>query len=146
MSICCPGSLPHLIVSLCTDTLSKLHLVLLFLQAPISDHIRPIALSAITRFVEWVEFNVLLMQECKLLLLLYTFISLEELKTASCECLLVILARKAGPRGTQTEPTEKHCHNDVMQQPFIALVPFPGFSPVLGCCTLRNQKVGVGAQ
>lgn len=70
------------------------NLVLLFHQAPISDHLRPIALSAITRFVEWVEFNVLLMQECKLLLLLYTFISLEELKTAACECLLVILARK----------------------------------------------------
>ena len=38
----------------------------------------------------------LLMQDCKLLVLLYTFISSEELKTAACECLLVILARKAG--------------------------------------------------
>ena len=88
------------------------NLVLLFHQAPTSDHLRPIALSAITRFVEWVEFNVLLMQECKLLLLLYTFISLEELKTASCECLLVILARKAGLRGTQTLQTKEYFWTD----------------------------------
>ena len=40
----------------------------------------------------------------------------------------------------QTEPTEKHCHNDVMQQPFIALVPFPGFSPVFGLLYVTQPK------
>jgi len=52
------------------------------------------ALSAVTSFAEWVDFVVLFTRECKLLVLLYKFITTEELKRVACECLLVILSRK----------------------------------------------------
>ena len=58
------------------------------------SHLRQVALSSMSSFVEWVEFDVLLMQECKLLSLLYTFLEDENLKTPACECLLHILSRK----------------------------------------------------
>lgn len=64
------------------------------LQSPPVPQLLPTALAAVTSFVEWLDFKVLLMRDCRLLELLYSLISSEELKTAACECLLVILARK----------------------------------------------------
>ena len=62
---------------------------------PVSQfHLRSVALSTVCSFAGWAEFEVLLVEQCKLLKLLYTLLDDETLKTQSCECLLHILARK----------------------------------------------------
>lgn len=53
-----------------------------------------IALSTIASFVEWVDFETILMADAKLIKLLYTFLGIEDLKTVACECLLLIVSRK----------------------------------------------------
>ena len=53
-----------------------------------------VALSALTYYVEWLDWTALLAEDCKLLTLLYSFIAVEQLKTDACECLLAILSRK----------------------------------------------------
>ena len=63
-------------------------------QSPLAKHLTLTALNTVTVFSEWLEFDVLLMKECKMLVMLYNFINCEELKTAACECLAVILSRK----------------------------------------------------
>ncbi len=63
-------------------------------QSPLSEPLRQTALSTIVSFVEWVEFPTLLMEDAKLIKLLYNLIGMEELKTVACECLLPILSRK----------------------------------------------------
>ena len=55
-----------------------------------------VSLSTIVSFVEWVDFGTVLIDDAKVIRLLYAFIGVEELKTVACECLLVILARKVG--------------------------------------------------
>ncbi len=56
--------------------------------------LRAASLDTLSSLLEWVEFDVLLGEECKLLSLLCTQLAVEQLKTKSAECLLVILARK----------------------------------------------------
>ena len=65
-----------------------------FVQTPLSEPLRQTALSTIASFVDWVEFPTLLMEDAKLIKLLYTFIGVEDLKTLACQCLLSILSRK----------------------------------------------------
>ncbi len=68
--------------------------IFFFVQSPLSEPLRQTALSTIASFVEWVEFPTLLVEDAKLIKLLYTLIGSEELKTLACECLLFILSRK----------------------------------------------------
>ena len=67
-------------------------------KVPDQSHLRQVALSSITSFVEWVEFDVVLMHDCKLLKILYSFLEDESLKTPACECLLHILSRKVSEK------------------------------------------------
>ena len=64
------------------------------IQVPEVPALCGIALSALTYYVEWLDWSELLTCDCKLLRLLYSFISVEQLKTDACECLLAILSRK----------------------------------------------------
>ncbi|XP_064400527.1 exportin-5-like [Halichondria panicea] len=75
------------------------------LESPLSEPLRRTALSTIVSFVEWVEFPTLLMEDAKLIKLLYNLIGVEELKTVACECLLPILSRKGDVRKTEGDRT-----------------------------------------
>ena len=66
-------------------------------QFPAVASLCGVALSTITVYVEWIGWGDLLSHDCKLLRLLYSFISVEQLKTGACECLLAILSRKVCP-------------------------------------------------
>ena len=63
-------------------------------QVPAVPSLCGIALSTLTCYVEWMDWSDLLYDDCKLLRLLYSFISVEQLKINACECLLAILSRK----------------------------------------------------
>ena len=58
-------------------------------------HLKSVALSAMSSFVEWMEFEVML-RDCRLLEVLCSLLEDEGLKTPACECLLHILSRKVG--------------------------------------------------
>lgn len=71
--------------------------MIVFLQVPQVPELRGVALSALTYYIEWLDWSDLLTNDCKLLRLLYSFIGVEQLKTDACECLLAILSRKVHP-------------------------------------------------
>jgi exportin-5 len=73
------------------------------LQAPVVPTLCGVALSALTYYVEWLDWRNLLAEDCRLLRLLYSFISEELLKTDACDCLLAILSRKGDLKRTQKE-------------------------------------------
>ena len=66
------------------------------LQSPQTPCLRQTALSALTSYVEGVEWRLLLMVDCRLPRVLCALLAEEEVKIEVCECLLNILARKVG--------------------------------------------------
>jgi hypothetical protein len=70
------------------------------LEVPEAPALCGVALSSLTYYVEWLDWSDLLASDCKLLRLLYSFISVEQLKTDACECLLAILSRKGDLKRT----------------------------------------------
>jgi exportin-5 len=79
------------------------HFLMQNLEFPAVASLCGVALSTITVYVEWVGWSDLLSDDCKLLRLLYSFISVEQLKTGACECLLAILSRKGDLKRTMKE-------------------------------------------
>jgi len=66
----------------------------MFQQSPHSEHSLALTLSAVTAFMEWVDLEIILQDEAKLIRLLYSLLAHHDLKTMACECLLVIVSRK----------------------------------------------------